>query len=54
MKKINRHELVAATPFPQPWQRKAIASLYSHSGLRIPDHLLPPTPQETVRYGRPE
>ncbi len=42
MKKIKREDLTAAIPFPHDWQRKAIASLYSHAGLRTPLHLLPP------------
>ncbi len=43
MKKINRNDLTASIPFPHDWQRKAIASLYSHAGIRIPLHLLSET-----------
>ncbi len=49
MKKIKREELIAAIPFPEPWMRKAIASLYSHAGMRIPLHLLPPT--QEINHG---
>ncbi len=46
MKRLTRAEATATIPFPEPWQRKAIASLYAHAGLRIPLHLLPPTQEQ--------
>jgi hypothetical protein len=54
MTPVIHHNLTAAIPFPdsKPWLRKAIASLYSHSGMRIPLHLLPEaTPARQLNQG---